>query len=347
MSTQPLSALLIVLGAMVGSSCSSRMSEHLGTQTHAIVGGQTEALPLLEAVGAVVFSESDGSVVLHCTATLTGSDLVTTAAHCVRTAPSEKTLRFFLGRDLAEMSAEDMGISVVSAEVHPEYRHRVPPTELAPLHDLAILRLARPVSEITPIPLASVEQAQDALVTGREAIVAGFGLTDPADQDSYGRRLSGRSPIARVGEWEFRIDGPTAAQKCRGDSGGPTLATLSGGTTRAVLIGVASRAGADCTLGSSETRIDAHLDWLRSYNETGSGPGCALGAGQPTAAGMTLLALVGLLLARRSSSRAIPRRSRSTSATRDGDALFSGRRATVALRSAGDGSPPPHPPLEQ
>ena len=80
----------------------------------------------------------------------------------------------------------------------------------------------------------------------------------PGDGDSRGVKRTGETSVAEVAPTELRLWGAPDAQRCAGDSGGPSFADLDPGLGLELrLIGVASRTGAGrlSRAGDSRRRI--------------------------------------------------------------------------------------------
>jgi hypothetical protein len=139
--------------------------------------------------------------------------------------------------------------------------------------DLALLRLARPVSRVTPAPLAA--SGDDAgtpvlfLGTGR----SGDGRTGPDTGDGAWRGARNRIATATPRVVTFRFDAPPEGEDLEGisgpgDSGGPAYVEQGG---RLELVGVSSTNDSPdgqpaCTYGTIETyaRVSTQRAWIDS-----------------------------------------------------------------------------------
>ncbi len=176
-----------------------------------------------------------------CTATLIGCQTVLTAAHCLCThpvtgvdlAPAECASAGLLEAADKAMFFHDAGVFAVSSvAVHPE---RNPGSASSnPLHDLAVIRLASPVTGIAP----AVINQNAAVADGVTGTIVGFGLTSGSASD-LGIKRSGAittAPCDIPGHvcWEFS---GSQSNTCSGDSGGPLFVNTPQGV---VLAGVTS-----------------------------------------------------------------------------------------------------------
>eukprot|EP00123_Amoebidium_parasiticum_P009918 comp19779_c0_seq1/m.23701 comp19779_c0_seq1/g.23701 ORF comp19779_c0_seq1/g.23701 comp19779_c0_seq1/m.23701 type:complete len:373 (-) comp19779_c0_seq1:423-1541(-) len=208
-----------------------------------------------------------------CGASLIDQNYVLTAAHCVDdTSLQAKDLRVYVGGLFMSDSGSFTQRQVAAIIVHPE--HTVGQVN----NDLALLRLASPISNLQPVKLStSLESAQP----GETGIVYGWGSMQavlPGQEN--------RSPIVlpdqlqtveltivadSICQASYYRHNPTQAlcagglsppkDACQGDSGGPFL-----DSTGQALIGVVS-AGAGCAqvgLPGLYTRLSTYTSWVSS-----------------------------------------------------------------------------------
>ncbi|MFJ6934827.1 trypsin-like serine protease [Streptomyces sp. NPDC101132] len=174
----------------------------------------------------------EGDTARACTGVLVAADALLTAADCFAARPGE---RVAAGKP-ARKSTAAVGDQTVEV------------TALAPREDrqLVLAQLARPVTEVAPVRLATAAPAAGTAVTA-----AGFGRT--RTDWVPGKAHSGAFDTVTADATTLRLKGRSGAGVCKGDAGGPVLA--ADGT----LVAVSSRSwGAGC-LGTdpAETRTDA------------------------------------------------------------------------------------------
>jgi secreted trypsin-like serine protease len=205
-----------------------------------------------------------------CTGTLIASDLVLSAAHCVRCAS-----HVFFGDDVRSVRVGDRDnpsvIAVRQVIRHEAYRDSS--------DDLSALMLARSVN-ITPRRVATGAQ----IAAATDGRVAGFGWIDERGKKKHGEKRMVDVPIAshgcdgRVGgqpdeeaygcaagfELVARRKGKVIKDTCKGDSGGPLyIQDMDGGW---LLAGVTSRGtrgtGRVCGDGGIYSRLDRYQAWI-------------------------------------------------------------------------------------
>ena len=108
-----------------------------------------------------------------CTATLIASDLVLTAAHCVYDRASSRLLQagqvtFRAGLRDGVAVAERKGLQIAA---HPGYTPGVPPNAQNIRHDVALIRLAEPITTTEADPFVLYQGARD----GTEVSVTSYG----------------------------------------------------------------------------------------------------------------------------------------------------------------------------
>jgi hypothetical protein len=172
--------------------------------------------------GALLVGPNAAAAELTCSGTLIGCETFLTAAHCVCDSigvdcqgagapnPSEYFVYLQHGGVLA----------VSSIAIRPDFDF--------PDGDVAVLKLAQPLTGIAPSPINTTRRPND----GETAVIAGFGRTGGNAQD-YGAKRAG---IVTMGScsagvsstasvcWKYQAPvGPagSSSNTCNGDSGGP------------------------------------------------------------------------------------------------------------------------------
>lgn len=217
-------------------------------------GTETDGYPDCCAVG----SEFMG---YFCTGTLVAPTVVLTAKHC---AAQYNVSRVFLkGSDVSEPEGAEI-INVKETHSHPD-----------PRVDLLALVLEKP-STVMPRAIAkgSIANVDDALVVG-------FGNTNPSGTKGYGKKRKAKVPMktldchdvdsqAEYGCYEQieLVAGHRGLKRdtCTGDSGGPLYIENDDG--KLFLLGVTSRGvrgpGKPCGNGGIYVRADRFVEWIRS-----------------------------------------------------------------------------------
>ena len=223
---------------------------------------------------ALVALVPPGGGVPWCSGSVVAAGAVLTAAHCVHG----------LAAGAVEVLAGARRVAVASVTVHPGYDPR------EAVLDLAVLRTVVPVVGVgvqrVPLP---AQGDQTVAAPGSTVTAAGYGcavevpgpagsvtcvgrgvartaelpVRTPVECEQALRELGadGHRPDLELCAGWWSADG-TAADTCRGDSGGPLLATAPGGG--AVLAGVVSFGASRCGGAPGfATRVAAAADWVR------------------------------------------------------------------------------------
>lgn len=169
-----------------------------------------------------------------CTGTLIAPDVVLTAAHCIRGATE-----VHVGAPIGQ----GRFIKVASAVAHPMF------DDATDAYDLAIVRLAESVDDVTPIALPTL--TLDAAPVGSTVRVVGYGVTG-AGAVTDGERRTGTMQMSAVNERTFTTT-PAPSNSCGGDSGGPVFAGEQ-------LIGITVSGDPTCMVNAVNARLDISVE---------------------------------------------------------------------------------------
>lgn len=198
-----------------------------------------------------------------CSGTLLANDLVLTAAHCVADDDQGKTAAVLAAPKL-EQSAELLQQSVVAAsswKQHSKYRVVGGANGAETIHDLALVKLRSPIriadSRVATLPAKDPFQGEV-----RGMVVAGFGLTDPNNQSSFGQLYVGEArgflQASNLGG-DFQIFTQSGGSLiCPGDSGGPMFMQQN---NEWLVVGVHSTAA--CGRMAYSTSVYHNMGWIR------------------------------------------------------------------------------------
>lgn len=208
-----------------------------------------------------------------CVATLIAERWAITAAHCLEDTPILETLS---RHEPWPLTIAGVVHAVEALVLHPEWVPGRPEEGV----DLALLRLDRPVRNVTPVPLYRGDDEYDQTVSFLGWGFTGWGTVGRRGNDGKLRRAQNR--VSEAGQrLHFRFDDPRRPEDRAlplegvaglGDSGGPALVETPAGLR---LMGVAlgeilnaddadGRQGLYGAVGLYE-RISIHLQWIESY----------------------------------------------------------------------------------
>lgn len=245
---------------------------------HAVIGGhavRAAAAPWFARVGL-------------CGGELIAPDRVLTSGHCVQGIP------------ISDLNAVRVGTAVrrgVRVAMHPDWRRRNGPN--APLDDVAIVALDRPVPDVRPAALATARTR-----IPRRLHLIGSGVTRPDRRVEIGSlrqatlKTVGDRSCARIwrthrGNGDQRFDAPRMvcavdanrrrplSSACYGDSGG---AMYAGSLARPILIGVTSWVGPGCGTDHLPS-VGARVSRYRAFALNPSPVWAPVTTGSPTVSG--------------------------------------------------------------
>jgi hypothetical protein len=226
--------------------------------------------------------------VATCTATAVASSWILTAAHCVKDQLVSElgfyrlvgggTDKIFLRSSTGVASTPRTGLKRYAIAQGGIAIH---PLSLAGQNDLAVLKLATPISEV-----GSAAVFREKVVARMEITFVGFGLSSNPDSTvggnlSVGWHTANFDAVNQTLTWTYQIG--QGSNACSGDSGGPVYAGTHHGYTGEVhqVVAIISRVSG-CTSGSTLSVVSADsLNWMCQVTRNGL-PAC--GSAQNTQA---------------------------------------------------------------
>lgn len=228
------------------------------------------------SVLALLAQDAQGTAL--CTGALVAPDLVLTARHCVSYLRSEAVR---CPSSAAQITGDRPPASILvlrgddarTAEpIAKGAEILAPQGKVLCANDIALLRLDRPIHDLTPLRVA-----RSAPVVGHTVTAVGFGLTG-SNGSAGAKRFRTGVPVLRVDAAEFLVGEAT----CSGDSGGPALDESTG-----EIVGVVSRGPQPCEgarAGNVYTRAERVAEAIAAHSAA-STPSAPAPTPAPTDAG--------------------------------------------------------------
>jgi secreted trypsin-like serine protease len=288
-------SLTLAAAATLFAACSSEVvvKERAAGFDQPILNGDPASRPEHQAVVSLHQRTKRGKKIdyvsenIFCSGTLIASDVVLTAGHCLeQTKPTEVAV--YVGDD-PTVDIADHVYMVDQVLVHPSY------DSYALTDDIALLRLARDVTEAAPVPHLPASLALGAADVGGILNFAGFGQTE---NGTYDLRLQvdgtlegfgcGHASCYDGGDAATQIwynqdaanNGGNETGPCFGDSGGPAFAYRGAGTYEEPYVaGITSYGDSNCTEYGVSTRVDAYQGFIDDFIAGGGGSGGSGGGG--------------------------------------------------------------------
>lgn len=252
---------------------SSSQPERPAPRAHAaIIGGAAAQAGSFPSLAYVI--DIKGAYAYQCSGTVVAPSLVLTAGHCAentKTGARFKPSGYRVVTGAIDPLAPGATVSrVLGVIVYPGFARKLDEG------DAALLVLANPVAA-PPIALATASQMKR-LKAGLEATMAGWGLTSftqrlptetlqSADTVVQGRRWCALNapPFSAKGEICGIAPPSYATGACSGDSGGPLLAQLPGGSP--IQIGIAVHVYGQCSTRrpSVFVKVSAIAAWIHTW----------------------------------------------------------------------------------
>lgn len=242
-----------------------------------IIGGDSVEShdPIQSSIAALYSPSPDGKGGSLCTASLIGSHLALTAAHCVSPDLGSKGAKSILifGNDIHNSGAPKRGVTAV--KINRNWKSQA--GRGMDQGDIALVKFEGNLPKgYHAIPIQKNERE---LKSGDSVVLAGYGISNAVTHSGAGklRKTNVKILDSRPGATEMILDQTHGHGACHGDSGGPAYISKKG---KLVLAGVTNRGyppnGADnCAQGVVYTKVASLQNWIKkgksalSNSETG------------------------------------------------------------------------------
>lgn len=223
-----LSVLVAVAGALSFSACQKNVSALYTANNTAnsndiskILGGEVVKSNDIVALSTVALNYVEGDAAYPmCTGTLIASDLVLTAAHCLRGSDISQIRIGFSIEAKGQLDKETM-YEIANVEIHPKYG-------VNRLNDVALIALSKPAP--APYQPVSIVSEQFQLAVGLPMLLAGYGVIDDLTGKDTDALRKVTVPLAKILNEDAILvtDQTKSTGACNGDSGGPAYLELGG-----------------------------------------------------------------------------------------------------------------------
>ena len=208
----------LALGLLAVPACVE--SDDLRTREQGIVGGQM--VNPADYPSVVALEEGPGN--WFCTGTLIATDWVLTAAHCVAEGPTTGLHVRFDDPDVNDATGGKV-VAISEVHAHPDFDWE------AWDNDIALVRLAEPVTDRAPTPIH-----REVVAAATAVIDVGYGVADNNDGgggllrsvDKVTADCAGANDPGVSGDNLVCMDANDGRGSCFGDSGGPAFMRVNG-----------------------------------------------------------------------------------------------------------------------
>ncbi|XP_077829663.1 chymotrypsin-like elastase family member 2A isoform X1 [Macaca mulatta] len=258
----------LLLSALVAGALSCGVPTYPPSVTR-VVGGE-EATPNSWPWQVSLQYASNGNWYHTCGGTLIANNWVLTVAHCIS---SSRTYRVVLGRhNLYIAESGSLAVSVSKTVVHPKWNS----SDVSKGYDIALLKLANPVSLTDKIQLACLPPAGTIRPNNYPCYVTGWGYLQTngplSDVLQQGRLLVVDCATCSNPDWWGRTvktsmicaGGEGVIASCNGDFGGPL--NCQGADGRWEVHGISSFTCNYCHKPSFFIRVSNYIDWINSIS---------------------------------------------------------------------------------